>query len=265
VNDEAYVALLDDLGAEETSLDATVATLDERGWSTPTPAEGWTVRDSIAHLAATEMWATLALTDPDGFRTELAGIAADAERRADEVRTGLMFRRPPPGVDTLTWWRDNRARAGALLRTRDRADRLPWFGPDMSSMSFATARLMETWAHGVDVRDALGVDTEPTDRLRQVAELGVRTRGWSYVVRGRAAPDVAVRVELDAPDGTLWVWGDAAAPAWVRGPALDFCLVVTQRRNMRDTALVAQGEAAQEWLEVAQAFAGAATPPRAPS
>jgi uncharacterized protein (TIGR03084 family) len=265
VSDDAYVALLDDLDAEESSLDATVADLDERDWSTPTPAEGWTVRDSIAHLAATEMWATLSLTDPDGFRAELAGIAADAERRADEVRTGLMFRRPPPGIDTLTWWRDNRTRAGALLRTRDRADRLPWFGPDMSSMSFATARLMETWAHGVDVRDALGADTEPTDRLRQVAELGVRTRGWSYVVRGREAPDVAVRVELDAPEGTRWVWGDAAAPAWVRGPALDFCLVVTQRRNLRDTALVVQGEAAHEWLEVAQAFAGAATPARPPS
>jgi uncharacterized protein (TIGR03084 family) len=265
VSDAAYVALLDDLDAEETALDTAVAHLDDHGWSAPTPAEGWSVRDSIAHLAATEMWATLALTDPDGFRAELAGIAADAERRANEVRTGLLFRRPPPGVDTLTWWRDNQVRAGALLRARDRADRLPWFGPDMSSMSFATARLMETWAHGVDVRDALSVDTEPSHRLRHVAELGVRTRGWSYVVRGRDVPDVAVRVELHAPDGTVWAWGDADAPTSVRGPALDFCLVVTQRRNLRDTALVVQGEVAQEWLEIAQAFAGAATTPRPPS
>jgi len=265
VSGNDYVALLDDLDAEEHSLDATVAGLDEAGWATPTPAQGWSVEDSIAHLAATEMWATLALLDPDGFRAELAGIAADADRRADEVRTGLMFRRPPPGVDTLTWWRDTRARAGALLRDRDRADRLPWFGPDMSSMSFATARLMETWAHGIDVRDALGVPTVPSRRLRHVAELGVRTRSWSYVVRGREAPAVDVRVELDAPDGDIWVWGEADAPASVHGPALDFCLVVTQRRNVHDTALVVRGDAAHEWLAVAQAFAGAATPPRPPS
>jgi uncharacterized protein (TIGR03084 family) len=265
VSSDPYPALLDDLDAEQSSLDATVADLDDGAWSTPTPADGWTVRDSIAHLAATEMWATLALTDPDGFRAELSGIVSDAERRTDEVRTGLMFRRPPPGTDTLTWWRDTRSRAGVLLRSRGRADRLPWFGPDMSTMSFATARLMETWAHGVDVRDALGVPTEPTAQLRQVAELGVRTRGWSYAVRGRTAPDQEIRVELDGPDGTTWTWGDAGTSASVRGPALDFCLVVTQRRNVRDTALVVTGDAAHEWLDVAQAFAGAATPPRPPA
>jgi len=265
VSSADYVALLDDLDAEERSLDTTVAGLDEAGWATPTPAQGWTVEDSIAHLAATEMWATLALTDPDGFRAELAHIADDAEHRAEEVRNGLLFRRPPPGTDTLAWWRDTRSGAGALLRARDRGDRLPWFGPDMSSMSFATARLMETWAHGVDVRDALGVVTEPTDRLRQVAELGLRTRGWSYAVRGRAAPDVAVHVALDAPGGGTWTWGDDTAPDAVRGPALDFCLVVTQRRNVRDTALVVTGDTAREWLDLAQAFAGAPTPPRPPS
>ncbi len=230
MSDAAYVALLDDLDAEEASLDTTVADLDERGWSTPTPAEGWTVRDSIAHLAATEMWATLALTDPDGFRAELAGIAADAERRADEVRTGLMFRRPPPDVDTLTWWRDTGSSRSAAPGSR------PGRPPPVVRSRHVEHVVRHGAAHG-DVGARCRRARRPRCRHRAVgpAASGGRARrphpGVPYVVRGREAPDVAVRVELDAPDGTLWTWGDAGAPASVRGAALDFCLVVTQRRN----------------------------------
>jgi uncharacterized protein (TIGR03084 family) len=259
VTADPYVALLDDLEAEQAALDADVADLDARAWSSATPADGWDVEAAIGHLAATEMWATLALTDPDGFRAELTRIGDDAERRAAEVRSGLMFRRPPPDTGVLAWWRDTRTHAMRLLRTRDRADRLPWFGPDMSCMSFATARLMETWAHGVDVRDGLGAPTVASARLRQVAELGVRTRGWSYVVRGLEPPAVDVRVELAAPDGTTWAWGDEGSAERVLGPALDFCLVVTQRRHVGDTGLEVRGAVATEWLGLAQAFAGGPT------
>lgn len=255
---DPYITLLDDLTAEQDTLDGDVADLDAAAWSTPTPADGWDVTASIAHLAATEMWATLALTDPDGFRAELARIGDDADRRDAEVRSGLMFRRPPPDTGVLAWWRETRSHAMRLLRARDRSDRLPWFGPDMSCMSFATARLMETWAHGVDVRDGLGVPTVATARLRQVAELGVRTRGWSYVVRGLEAPTNDVRVELAAPGGETWIWGAADATDRARGSALDFCLVVTQRRHLDDTDLDVRGAAA-EWLGHAQAFAGAPT------
>jgi uncharacterized protein (TIGR03084 family) len=124
---------------------------------------------------------------------------------------------------------------------------------------------METWAHGQDVADALGAEREPTDRLRHVAHIGVVTRGFSYAVRDREPPDVEVRVELTGPGGDVWTWGPETelAPSgsveWVSGPALDFCLVVTQRRNVDDTSLAAYGEHANEWLTIAQCFAGGPT------
>ena len=259
-----YGALLDDLVAEEDQLDAVVAPLDDAGWATATPAEGWDVRDSIAHLAATDDWAVLALSDPDEFRARLAAWI-EAPEFAEGIGSGRLGKEPPPGVDILEWWRDRRAAVVSLLRRRQPSDRGPWFGPDMSASSSATARLMETWAHGRDVYEALGVAQPVTARLRHVAELGVRTRGWSYVARGLTPSEAPVRVELTAPDGTQWTWGDASAPDGVRGRALDFCLVTTQRLNPADTALEITGEHAKEWMSITQAFAGQPTDQRAPS
>jgi uncharacterized protein (TIGR03084 family) len=129
----------------------------------------------------------------------------------------------------------------------------------MSKRSFLTARLMEAWAHGQDVVDAVGAERPPTDRLRHVAQLGVITRGWSYRNRGLEPPAGDVRVELSAPSGDMWTWGDADVEDSVTGPAEDLCLVVTQRRHVDDTRLAVRGPLAREWMECAQAFAGPAT------
>jgi uncharacterized protein (TIGR03084 family) len=253
-----YDALLADLEAEERDLDGLVAPLGESEWDAPTPAEGWTVRDQIAHLAATESWALCSLTDSDLFRARFAELVADPDRRARQMETGLLgFLPPASGV--LEWWREQRAATKAALGDRQPSDRVPWFGPDMSAVSFTTARLMETWAHGQDVADALDVQRGPTARLRHVAEIGVRTRGFVYASRGMTVPDATVRVELTAPDGGIWTWGSDVADDRVRGSALDWCLVVTQRRNPSDTALVVEGDAAREWVGMAQAFAGPPT------
>jgi uncharacterized protein (TIGR03084 family) len=126
----------------------------------------------------------------------------------------------------------------------------------MSAASFITARLMETWSHGLDVVDTVGADRPDTDRLHHVAYLGVRTRAYSYTVRGKERPTTPVRVELTSPSGEKWVFGDADAPDFVRGTATDFCRVVTQRRHLSDTNLEIHGPAAEEWMGIAQAFAG---------
>ena len=183
---------------------------------------------------------------------------ADPERRARQRETGLLGCVPPP-TGVLEWWREERAATLAALHDHEPSDRVPWFGPDMSAVSFTTARLMETWAHGQDVVDALGVERAPTARLRHVAEIGVRTRGFAYASRGMAVPDVAVRVTLAAPAGAVWEWGPEDAAEVIRGDALDWCLVVTQRRNPADTDLVVEGDAAREWIGIAQAFAGPPT------
>jgi uncharacterized protein (TIGR03084 family) len=140
--------------------------------------------------------------------------------------------------------------------------KLPWYGPPMSAASMATARLMETWAHGQDIADALGVRRTPTARLRHVAHIGVRTRDFAYLNRGLPAPAEEFRVELMGPDGELWTWGPPDSPQRVTGPVLEFCLLVTQRVHLADTALVAVGPDAEQWLTIAQAFAGPHGPGR---
>jgi uncharacterized protein (TIGR03084 family) len=151
-----------------------------------------------------------------------------------------------------------------VLASHPAQEKLPWFGPPMSPTSMATARYMETWAHGLDVADALGKRVEPHDRVRHVAHIGVRTRAFSFANRGFPAPEGDVRVELTAPSGDLWAYGDPDVDQRVSGPAWDFALLVTQRRHRADLSLVAEGEVADRWLDLAQAFAGPSGTGRSP-
>lgn len=234
-------------------LDAILVALPDEGWDTPTPADGWTVRDQVAHLAHFDDMATLAATDTAAFAEEAA--AATADPTAYMAAPGVRARTMSPG-DVLAWWRSSRRRFQATFRTLDPKARIMWFGPTMSATSKVTARMMETWAHGQDIVDAVGATREPTDRLRNVAHIAVSARPFSYVARGREPSTVPVRVELRAPSGATWTWGPADATDIVHGSAVDFCLVLTQRRHRSDTALQAEGDAAREWLEIGQAFAG---------
>ncbi|MGY1687748.1 TIGR03084 family metal-binding protein [Geodermatophilus sp. SYSU D00867] len=246
-------ALVDDLDAESADLDARVAPLDDAAWLTPTPAAGWDVRDTVNHLRFFDRDALLAVTDPAGFAALVAGLGEGA---GDYVERLTREGRADPPADVLAAWRSGRAALAAALRAADPGVRVPWFGPPMSPASFVTARLMETWAHGQDVVDALGQTREPTARLRSVAEIGVRARPFAYAVRGLPVPDRPVRVELTGPGGESWTWGPGDAADVVRGTALDFCLLVTQRRHRDDLDLEVTGPAAREWAGIAQAFAG---------
>lgn len=244
-----------DLDQEQQSLDEIVAGLSEEEWLAPTPAEGWDIKDTIIHLIHADMAAHLAVVDAEGFQR------AKHDMTSGGFEGVFGGRGERSGPETLTWWREERARMLAAFAARGPKDRIPWFGPDMSTLSFATARLMETWSHGQDVADTLGVTIPATDRLRHVAHIGVSTRGWSYVNRGQEVPAGAVRVELTSPSGQVWTWGPDDAVDRVTGTALDFCLLVTQRRHRDETALVAEGPLAVEWMSIAQAFAGPPTLP----
>ena len=251
-----FAILVDDLAAEHAALDALVAPLAEAEWSTLTPAEGWTVRDSILHLAVTDDVAALAVADPAGFD------AYRERRRSGE--DPFAANRGIGTAELLSMWRGNRERLLVALGGVDARHRVTWFGPPMSAMSHATARLMETWAHGQDVVDALALDREDTSRLKHIAHLGVRTRGYSYLQHDLTPPSGDVYVALRGPSDVEWTWGEPSAPDLVTGPARDFCLVVVQRRHVDDTRLMAEGPHAREWLLIAQAFAGKAGTGRQP-
>jgi uncharacterized protein (TIGR03084 family) len=248
-------ALVADLRAEGDEIEALVRALPPNEWSRPTPAAGWTVAHQIAHLGWTDERALLAATDPAGFQAEFAGYTSRADAGLDRVvdaEAARVAQRP----DLLDWWHASRDNLAATLLALPEGTKLPWYGPPMSAASMATARLMETWAHGQDVADALGVRRTPTARLRHVAHIGVRTRDFAYLVRGKQPPSEQFRVELMGPGDELWTWGPEDAAQRVTGPALEFCLLVTQRVHRADTALVAVGEDADAWLDIAQAFAG---------
>lgn len=252
--------VLTDLQAESEDLDAIVAELPDEAWACATPSPGWTIAHQIAHLDWTDRAALLAITDPPGFQAELQRAMASMDTYVDEA-AAHSARQPP--ADLLAQWRDARADLADALLACPEGTRIAWFGPPMSATSMTTARLMETWAHGQDVADGLGVTRLPTPRLRHVAHIGVRTRDFAFLVRDRRPPTEPFRVELTAPDGSIWIWGDGAAQS-ITGSALDFCLLVTQRRHRDDLGLVAQGRDADEWLDIAQAFAGAPGAGRAP-
>ncbi len=253
--------VLADLTAESADLDGLVAGLDDAGWASPTPADGWTVAHQIAHLAWTDRAALLAATDPDGFGRHLRDAVANPDGFVDG---GAAEGAALPPAELLADWRAGRDRLAEALRAVPAGVRLSWYGPPMSPASMATARLMETWAHGLDVADALGVRRTPTGRLRNVAHLAVRTRDFAYLLRDRTPPDEQFRVELTGPGGEQWTWGPEDAAQRVTGSAYDFCRVAVQRLHRDDADLKAEGPDADAWLDIIQAFAGPPGPGRPP-
>lgn len=252
-------SIVADLRAESDELDALVAPLSGDRWAEPTPAPGWTIAHQIAHLLWTDRVALTSVTDEPAFGAVLEAAAADptgfVDAGADDLAT-------TPPAELLADWRGTRMRLHDKLSTVPDGRKLPWFGPPMSAASMATARLMETWAHGLDVADALGVQRRPTARLRSIAHIGVRTRDYAFVVNGLTPPTEPFLVELRAPDGDIWSWGPADAAQRVSGSAEDFCFLVTQRRPLSALDIAADGGDAQRWLGIAQAFAGPPGPGR---
>lgn len=248
--------MVEDLRAESAALDELVAPLPPERWADPTPAPGWTIAHQVGHLLWTDRVALIAVTDEPGFAEVLAGAAADPTGFVDKGAEELAALTP---AELLDDWRVTRERLHDALLTVPSGRKLPWFGPPMSAASMATARLMETWAHGLDVADALGITRPATERLRSIAHLGVRTRDFAFAVNNLAPPAEPFLVELRGLGGDTWSWGPAEAEQRISGSAEDFCFLVTQRRPLSALDITAQGDDAQRWLRIAQAFAG---PPR---
>lgn len=250
--DEQLREIVDDLEAEQADLRKLLESLSDSQWELLTHAPGWLVRDQVMHLSQADQSATLALRDPEGFK------AAARQRRGDgnaEERY-LAEGRALTATEMFERWTRTASELVVEARKTEAGGRVPWFGPAMSPGSFLTARMMETWSHGLDVADAVGATAPETDRLRHVAFIACRARPYSYQNRGLELPPGDVFVELTLPSGARWTFGDPGSTNRVEGSASDFCAVLTRRRHVDDTALRATPGPAREWMEIGQAFAG---------
>jgi uncharacterized protein (TIGR03084 family) len=247
---KTHMALIDDLAAEVAALDAVVSGLDDAGWMTQTPAPGWRVAEQVAHLVIFDERCKWGISDADSFTRDLENIRSSGGFSA--IESGYLSL----GREELRrTWIEGAAELRDAGRAADPKARCQWYGPSMSATSMLTARLMETWAHGYDICDAIGVTPVATDRLRHVAHIGVNARPFAYAANRMTMPEVPVRVELRSPSGETWTWGPDADDV-VRGDALGFCLAATQRRHVSDCGLETMGDAAREWMSIVQAFAG---------
>ncbi len=249
--------ILADLLAEYRELADLCETLSASQWQARSAFYGWTPWDEIAHLLYFDETALQSTTDAEAFARDAAALQ---QRLESGLEISAITREQYGTLDgpaLLAAWRPRFEALIEALRHRAPRDRLTWYGPPMSARSFATARLMETWAHGQDVWDVSGRARPANARLKHIAHIGVSTYGWTFINRGLPVPEPAPHVALTAPDGETWTWGEPSDTDYVRGLARDFCLVVTQRRNVVDTRLQYEGEGARQWLPIAQCFAGA--------
>jgi uncharacterized protein (TIGR03084 family) len=247
-----FGSLLDALAREQTGLQTELDSLATDDWFRPTPAKGWDVRDTVAHLADID---EIAIDTCTAGPRPLNDFAAQFASPEDTTLWGVLRGRRRSGREVLTWWEDTSSRERDVLAGVDAAMRIPW-GIGMRRPSLVTARLMETWAHGLDVREAVGLPVVDSDRLRHVAWLGYRALPYAFSFAGRERPPGELRVEVTSPSGDeVWEYGPADAPNRITGPAGELCRLFAQRTS-RDEArgLVAEGDGAVAALEVARAF-----------
>jgi len=257
--------ILSDLVAEEQQLDQFLQSLRDRQWATKTPADGWTIQDTVSHLAFTEAFAAEVLQQGEArFKSE------DIQDIDDWTNIGVLQGRGRRHQEIIEWWRFRRADVVDALSRMLASDRVPWIYGDMSARSFATMRLMETWAHGLDVKAAMlgrmtpleepPEEDEPEDpladtaRLRHIAALGQRTLPFAFEQAGHEFPEQGIRIEVMGPLYAAWRFGPEDTDQVIKGMAGDWCRLVVQRVSPDDTGLKAVGEDAELALTIARVY-----------
>ena len=258
-----------DLRDESDALNELLSPLSDADFEQATQFKGWTLHDVIAHLHIFNWAAAESIRDGDAFvawysgfgqkmRSEGKNLREATDDWIDENEDGAR------GQELLRRWQAFYTQFAEDIQGTDPKMRVKWAGPDMSVRSSLTARLMETWAHGQEIYDMAGQVRTDTDRIKNIAVLGINTFGWTFVNRKLEVPEDKPYVRLDAPSGDVWEWGDASDANFVSGSATEFCQVVAQTRNIQDTQLEVVGDTATRWMSIAQCFAGGPEDPPPP-
>jgi uncharacterized protein (TIGR03084 family) len=239
-----------------------LAPLDDRDFARPTGFKGWTIDEILRHLHVWNIAAHTALTDAPGFADFMQQVGSARGlnfREFEHAQTGGLS-----GHALLAQWRGFADRLADAFAAADPKARLPWAGPSMSARSSITARLMETWSHAQAIYDELGVERPGSEAIANIVVLGLNTYGWTFQNRGEAPPQPRPQLELTMPSGAVQSFGEDAGDERITGLAQEFCQVVTQCRNIADTALIVTGTNARAWMAKAQCFAGPPQDPPAP-
>ena len=254
-------SVVDDLRAEGEALYSLLKDMDTGYWTQHSTFKNWTVWDVIAHLHFSDHMALTSLSGADEFRAMVTSL--QTRGMADHTSAWLQGSadHAPTGPQLLERWHGLLTQLCDALAAADPTARFAWFGPGMKARMFATARQMETWAHGWEIYDLMGVERSHTDRLKNIPTIGVRTFGWTFSNRNLPVPEHPPHVRLTAPSGATWQWHDVSNTNFISGTAVEFCQVVTQVRNIADTELEVVGDTAHAWMAIAQCFAG---PPEDP-
>ncbi len=239
--------ILSDLVAEQQALDQFLQRISLRDWKKPTPARGWTIQDTISHLADSEEFAAATLTgeaDLERFRSapDLDALRQEAVERGRKMRP----------QDVIEWWRGGRARVVEPLSRMKASQRIDWIEGSMSARTLATTRLMETWAHGLDIYAAVDAEVEDTPRIRHVCWLGWKTLPYAFKMAGEDY--VPIRVEVIGPGYVKWVYGPEDTDQLIKGSASEWARLAVRRIGLDEVRLRATGDAAQRALEVVRAY-----------
>lgn len=253
-----------DFRDESEALYELLAPLPDDDFERRTQFKGWTIHDVVSHLHAWNWAADLSLSDPDTFAGFRDGMIAEIGKGRPIVEVEKEWLDGARNRERLEQWRTFYLEMAGRFAAADPKKRVQWAGPDMSVRSSITARLMETWAHGQELYDVLGVERADADRIKNIAVLGINTFGWTFVNRGLEVPAPVPHVRLTAPSGEIWTWNEPSDAERIEGSATEFCQVVTQVRSIGDTRLAVTGEAATRWMSIAQCFAGPPEDPPAP-
>jgi len=251
VMDHALAAL----AAQHDELDGMLHHATDADWENPTRCPGWTVADVVLHLAQTD---ELALASIEGRIAEAAAswIEGAGSGTVDDLAGAFVAQqRGAPPQEVLARWQAGTAALRAAFATVDPSARLTWVAGQLSARTLATTRVSETWIHTGDVAEALGIARTPGPQLEQIVRLAWRTLPYAFARDGKelAGP---VAVELTAPDGETWAFGDTeTARTTVRGPATEFCEVAARRLDPAESGLTATGPDAKEVLALVRTYA----------
>ena len=196
-----------DFREESEALFALLDTLGDQGWEQKTQFKGWTINDVVAHLHFGNYAADLSLRDGAAFMAFMRGLASARTQAGGHLGFTHAWLQGAQGRALVRQWRAFYLEMAERFAAADPKMRVKWVGPDMSVRSSITARLMETWAHGQAVYDGLGHVRRDTDRIKNIAVLGINTFGWTFANRGLRVPAEVPAVRLTAPSGAICMKG----------------------------------------------------------